>query len=113
MILRLLILVPVFCLPGIAAEPTRAEVDQALLRAAKFFREEVSTQGTYLWQYSADLSKREGEGKATKTQGWVQPPGTPGIGMAYLEAWHATTNKYFLEAARETAHALIHCQLRS
>ena len=33
--------------------------------------------------------------------------------MAYLQAWDATTNKYFLEAARETAHALIHCQLRS
>ena len=113
MILRFLILALALCLPAIAGEPTRAEVEMALLRAAKFFREEVSTQGTYLWQYSADLSKREGEGKATKTQGWTQPPGTPSIGMAYLQAWHATTNKYFLEAARETAHALIHCQLRS
>src|SRR5688500_4210908 len=102
MIRRFLLLGVSLSLPIFAAEPSRAELEQALLRAAKFFREEVSYQGTYLWQYSADLSKREGEGKATKTQGWIQPPGTPSIGMAYLSAWDATTNRYFLEAARET-----------
>ena len=96
-----------------AAEPGRVDIEQALLRAAKFFREEVASQGTYLWQYSADLSKREGEGKAAKTQGWVQPPGTPSIGMAYLNAWEATTNRYFLEAARETALGLLRGQLQS
>jgi hypothetical protein len=96
-----------------AAEPSRGEVEQSLLRAAKFFREEVSIQGTYLWQYSADLSKREGEARAAKAQGWVQPPGTPSIGLAYLRAWQTTTNRYFLEAARETAYALIRGQLAS
>ncbi len=99
--------------PAPAAEPTRAEVEQALLRAARFFRTEVAYQGTYLWQFSVDLTKREGEAKATKTQGWIQPPGTPAIGIAYLDAWRATANEYFLEAARETAHALVHCQLQS
>ena len=115
MVLRALLLgmLCLSCLQIVAAEPPRAEVEQALLRATKFFREQVAVQGTYLWQYSVDLAKREGEAKASRTQGWVQPPGTPSIGMAYLQAWHATTNRYFLEAARETAYALIHCQLNS
>lgn len=101
------------CACAAGAEPYRAEVEAGLLRSAKFFRERVSQQGTYLWQYSADLAEREGEGKATTTQGWIQPPGTPSVGMAYLDAWEATRNRYFLEAARETAYALAGAQLRS
>jgi hypothetical protein len=85
----------------------------ALRKAVEFFRAEVAVNGTYLWQYSADLSKREGEGKATKTQGWIQPPGTPSVGIALLEAFHATGDPYYLEAARETAHGLIQGQLKS
>ena len=111
--LRALLAASSLCLSASADDPTPAEIEQALLRAAKFFREEVGVQGTYLWQYSADLSKREGEGKASKTQGWVQPPGTPSVGMAYLEAWEATTNRYFLDAARETALGLLRGQLQS
>jgi len=83
------------------------------VRAATFFQKEVAVSGTYLWQYSADLIKREGEGIATKTQGWVQPPGTPRVGLAYLAAWQATSNVVFLEAARETAAGLLKGQLRS
>jgi hypothetical protein len=73
----------------------------------------VAVEGTYLWQYSEDLSQREGEGKATATQGWVQPPGTPTVGLAFLAAWRATSNAYYLEAAKETAHGLTRGQLRS
>ena len=101
------------CISIGAAEPSREAVRAALLHGARFFREEVAVQGTYLWQYSADLAKREGEGKASTTQGWVQPPGTPAVGMAFLEAWNATHDAYFLEAARESARALIRGQLRS
>ncbi len=93
--------------------PTREEALKALERGARFFRTEVSVQGTYLWQYSDDLAKREGEGKATATQGWVQPPGTPSVGLAFLSAWQATSNNYYLDAARETAHALARGQLLS
>ncbi|MBC8094437.1 MAG: pectic acid lyase, partial [Akkermansiaceae bacterium] len=93
--------------------PTREQATNALGKGVRFFRTEVSVQGTYLWQYSDDLSKREGEGKATTTQGWVQPPGTPSVGLAFLSAWQATSNTYYLEAARETAQALARGQLLS
>src|SRR6185436_19339543 len=96
-----------------AQMPSREEAVKALEKAVRFYRTEVSVHGTYLWQYSDDLSKREGEGKATATQGWVQPPGTPSVGLAFLKAWQATSNSYYLEAARETAHALARGQLLS
>jgi hypothetical protein len=91
----------------------RAEAEAALRRAIEFFRTNVAVEGSYLWQYSEDLSQREGEGQATATQGWVQPPGTPAVGLAFLAAWRATSNANFLEAASETAHGLARGQLRS
>jgi hypothetical protein len=48
-----------------------------------------------------------------EAQGWVQPPGTPAIGLAFLAAWNATSNSLYLDAARETAHGLVRGQLRS
>ncbi len=86
---------------------------KALRRATDFFRTQVSTQGGYLWRYSEDLARREGEGKATDTMIWVQPPGTPSVGMAYLTAYEATGDSYYLNAARDAAYALVRGQLRS
>jgi hypothetical protein len=91
----------------------RDEAAAALRRGVEFFRAHVAVEGTYLWQYSEDLAKREGENQATATQAWVQPPGTPAVGMAFLTAWQATSNAYYLDAARETAHGLVRGQLRS
>ena len=91
----------------------RLEAEAALRRGVEFFRTKVAVEGTYLWLYSEDLSKREGEGLANATQGWVQPPGTPAVGLAFLAAWRATSNVYYLEAARETARGLARGQLRS
>jgi hypothetical protein len=108
-----------FC--AVLLVPCNAFADEALTRdaaktlrqAVDFFRKEVSTQGGYLWRYSADLKLREGEGKATATQAWVQPPGTPSVGEALLNAYHASGEAYLLEAATETALALVRCQLVS
>ena len=95
-------------------EPTLHEqAALTLRRAVEFFRTQVAVEGTYLWQYSADLEKREGEGKATKTQGWIQPPGTPSVGEAFLSAFECTGETVYLDAARETAYGLISGQLRS
>lgn len=91
----------------------RQQAFEALRRGVAFFREEVAVHGTYLWQYSEDLSKREGEGVASATRGWVQPPGTPSVGGAFLTAHEATGEAYYLEAARETAHGLVRGQLES
>lgn len=89
------------------------QAENALSRAVRFFRTEVAVQGSYLWTYSEDLKVRRGEGDATQTQGWVQPPGTPSVGMAYLRAYEATKQPMYLEAAVETAHALTKTQLAS
>jgi PelA/Pel-15E family pectate lyase len=91
----------------------RAAAAGALRRGVEFFQSEVAVEGTYLWRYSEDLTRREGEGIATAAQGWVQPPGTPAVGLAVLAAWEATTNAWFLDVARETAYGLIRGQLRS
>ncbi|GMV98899.1 MAG: hypothetical protein AMXMBFR84_00390 [Candidatus Hydrogenedentota bacterium] len=96
-----------------AEAPSGDEARQALKRAAVFFNETVTVEGGYLWRYSADLAQREGEVKATATESWVQPPGTPTVGEAYLAAYEATGDPYYLEAARKSARALVHGQLQS
>src|SRR5262245_15815753 len=73
-----------------ADAPSKTEAAVALAKAVKFFREQVSVQGGYLYRYSEDLSLREGENKATATMAWVQPPGTPSVGEALLTAYQRT-----------------------
>lgn len=99
--------------PCDAENGTVDEARKSLRRAVEFFRTEVATEGGYLWRYSEDLSKREGEGVASETRIWVQPPGTPSVGMAFLEAYQATGDEYCLDAAKEAASALVRGQLRS
>jgi hypothetical protein len=100
-------------IPARAEVPLPEQAAAALAAATRFFRTEVAVQGSYLWTYSEDLKTRRGEGEATATQGWVQPPGTPSVGTAYLRAYEATGDRTYLDAARETAHALAQTQLAS
>ncbi len=115
----LLVLIPVVALLGLThlttAEeiPTSQQARDALRRGVHYFRTKVSIEGGYLWRYSADFSEREGEVPASPTTAWVQPPGTPTIGDAYLEVFELTGDRYYLDAARETAHALVRGQLQS
>jgi len=97
----------------LAAAPTEPEARAALRKGVHFFQNKAGYRGAYLYKYSPDLKKQEGEGKALKTTGWTQPPGTPYVGEAYLEAYRMTGEQYLLDAARQTAHALIASQLRS
>lgn len=98
---------------SVAADPSRGDVEHALKKATDFFRTEVTIQGGYLWRYSSDLRYREGEGAASAETAWVQPPGTPSVGEAFLTAYEATGESSYLDAVRETAHALVSGQLES
>jgi hypothetical protein len=95
------------------ADLSASEGQAAMKKAVSFFREKVSASGGYLWQYSGDLSEREGERQASATQVWTQPPGTPYVGEALLEAYLVSQEDYLLEAARDAGHALAKGQLVS
>jgi PelA/Pel-15E family pectate lyase len=86
---------------------------ETIRKAATFFRNEVASHGGYVYYYNIDLKQRWGEGEATADQIWVQPPGTPTVGMAYLKAYEATGEKFYLDAATDAAEALIYGQLQS
>ena len=99
--------------PGGAQELSRDRVSGALRKAAGFFRQKVAVEGGYVWRYSADLDRREGEGRAGESIAWVQPPGTPSVGETFLDAYETTGDSFYLDAAREAAHALVRGQLKS
>lgn len=93
--------------------PTSADVRAALRKALGFFDARVAVGGGYVWAYSGDLTLREGEGRAGRTKIWVQPPGTPTVGEAFVDAYEATGNAAYLQSARDTAHCLVRGQLHS
>jgi hypothetical protein len=101
--------------PPSAQAQTSEQKDAArtLHKAIAFHRAQVGYQGAYLWAYSSDLKKQEGEGRATQTSGWTQPPGTPTVGSAYLDAWHLSGEPACLDAALEAGRALVRAQLHS
>ncbi len=92
---------------------SQAEASEFLRRAVAFYRTKVGVRGGYGYAISNDLSKREGENRTSNTQAWVEPPATPAVGMAYLQAYQLTGEQYLLEAALETANCLVDTQLVS
>lgn len=99
---------------GWSAETVTADQAQmALDRGVKFFAEQVASHGGYVYLYSADLTKREGEGKTTPETLWVQPPGTPAVGEAFVIAYERTQDPACLDAARAAAECLLQGQYRS
>jgi len=85
----------------------RTDCVAGMKRAAEYYRNNVAVRGGYVYYYSLDLKTRWGEGRATADQIWVQPPGTPTVGMAYLRAFEATGDQFYLDAATEAAQALL------
>ncbi len=91
---------------------TRSEVEEALKKATTFFDQKVRFHGGFVWHVSSDLKYREGEGRADD-KNWVQPPGTPSVGEAFLEAYAATKDPAYLKMAEKTGEHLIGGQLES
>lgn len=91
----------------------RTDCIAGMKRAAEYYRTKVAVRGGYVYYYSLDLQTRWGEGRATADQIWVQPPGTPTVGMAYLRAFEATGDQFYLDAATAAAEALLYGQMVS
>jgi hypothetical protein len=92
---------------------SRAEALAAAKKATGFLTDQVATEGGYLWRYSSDLQRREGEGVVKTETVWVQPPGTPSLGEAFVKLYQATGDTQFLDAALSAADALRRGQMRS
>lgn len=96
-----------------AAAPTRESVVSAVTRAVAYYHQKASSHGGYVYRYSADFTLREAEGIPAADTIWIQPPGTPAVGEAFLNAYFATGDQVCLKAATDAAHALTRTQLAS
>jgi hypothetical protein len=83
------------------------EVRETMLKATRYMVEKVSTNGGYVWHYLPDFSRRWGEMEAYKTMIWVQNPGTVNMGHLFLDAYRATGDEYYYQAAEKAAAALV------
>jgi hypothetical protein len=100
--------------PTLTSAPVmREEAVAALVKAVRFFHEKVARHGGYLWEYSGDLTLREAEGPVEDGRVWVQPPGTPTIGEAFLDAYGAIGEQVCLDAAMDAARVLIRGQFHT
>ena len=95
------------------APPAKEQALEVMKKAAAFYREKVSTGGGYHFFYANDLSYGRSESAEGPTIVEVQREGTPRVGMAYLEAFDATGDRYFLESARSVGGAYVQGQLCS
>ncbi|MBU6302320.1 MAG: polysaccharide lyase [Verrucomicrobia bacterium] len=96
-----------------AAGPSPAEVKAALVKAVGFYHAKASIHGGYVYRYSGDFSLREAEGIPGPDTIWIQPPGTPAIGAAFLDVYEVTRTPACLAAAVDAAHALTRTQMAS
>jgi PelA/Pel-15E family pectate lyase len=102
--------VPVNCVAE--DDSTKLAALRVLKKAAEFYRTQ-SKHGGYVYHYDLDTKQRWGEGLAADSQIWVQPPGTPTVGMAFLNAYRATGEHSYLQYAVAAGHALVYGQLKS
>ncbi len=87
------------------------QANDALAKATAYLTGQVASGGGYGGVYLPDLSDQWGEGHITRSQNWIQPPGSPSTGFAFLRAWEATGAQAYLDAAVQVAHSLVYGQL--
>ena len=92
------------------ARTDRVRVRHAMKRATRFMMDVASYEGGFVWTYLPDFSRSWGELEARRSMLWVQPPGTPTVGHALLDALHATGDEDYLGAATRVGGALIAAQ---
>lgn len=89
---------------------SKSEVLASIKKATEFFSTKVSNRGGYVWTVSEDFSRQYGEIPARKSQIWVQN-GTPLVGMALLDVFDITKDKFYLEITKKAADTLVSGQL--
>jgi len=104
----------VLCIASISsalslAAPAEKDIHTAMKRASRFMMDTVSTEGGFVWNYSADLSEYWGEIPARRSQIWVQGA-TNGVGEMFLNAWRATGDPDYLDYAKRVANAIVRGQ---
>lgn len=95
------------------AELRESEVREAVVQAVVAMDERCARHGGYVWSCDVEGRHRTGEAPAGPSTAWVQPPGTPRVGEAILDAWEATGDRRCLDAARAAGEALVRGQLHS
>ncbi|WP_372718027.1 polysaccharide lyase [Novipirellula sp.] len=93
--------------------PSGDQVKASLRAATELMTRSVADHGGYAWVSSVDGRYSHGEGVAGANRVWVQPPGTPAVGLAFLAAYRATGDAVHLDAAKAVGDALIQGQLQS
>lgn len=96
-----------------AADSLPQQAKAAITKAGAYYCEHVAVHGGYVYHTTLDLKTRWGEGLASLDQIWVQPPGTPTVGMAFVDAYAVTGDQAHLKAATDAAEALVYGQLKS
>jgi len=112
MAFRILVSLVVLTVLPLHAATTREEVVATMKRATNAFVEKTSVEGGFVYYVTLE-GRRLGEGEATATEIWVQPPATPAVGEALLDAYEASGDGFFLEAALKAGKALAYGQLES
>ena len=109
---RMIFMLTVLAVFSTQAADTPGQARRALVKGAAFMRS-ISAEGGYLWRYSTDLHLVAGETRASRSMMWLQPPGTPSVGMALLESYQRTGERALLEHALAAGAALARAQLAS
>lgn len=110
--LKLAAMAPALALaPSCATPPTtttlRNEALATMRRATSYMLDTVAVNGGYVWSYLADFSRRWGEMEAYPSMIWTQAPGTPEMGQLFLDAYRATGEECYYDAAASAADGLI------
>ncbi len=93
------------------ASNEKGEILAAMKKATRFMVDHAGERGGYFWHYSSDLTERWGEIPVRASQVWVQPPGTPAVGLLLMDAYEATGDPEYLRDAEEVGRMLAFGQL--
>ena len=97
-------------LPAAQTDEVSIEALRSCINKGIAFFHSISTQGGYVYYVTVDLERRWGESEADAQTIEVQSPGTPAVGMSFLQAYRVTGKADHLHAARDAAYALIRGQ---